>query len=394
MKELLLSQVQNVGKHPKGRRWPKEIINVCLQLYTRSPVGYGLLRSSEMLVLPSPSLLVLYKSRVQHKIGFDEEIFRWMHAEALRLNVPPYGWKGGIILDEMAIQKDLQIQKNGDVVELIGLVDVGEEGNVMNTLRMGRKERQLGTHVLQFIFLGLTGFRFPFGHFITNNVAAYDIHTLFWEAVVSLSMYGFSTSFTFMDGAQSNRTFQSINLGKNPQTMVAQSPEDPKNSVILMMDVSHVIKKVRYNIMKSGISKGCTRNLLLPDESPIQWQMWINAFEWDQENGLKLHRKLTKEHIYPSTQSKMRNHLANEVLNNDMMYLMCQYQSSLVNGKVLNGIVQFLKKTSQIIDLFNDRAPVQSRDDNRLQILKEIEYWFTDWSNSIQSDSISSVEKS
>ncbi|XP_052250783.1 uncharacterized protein LOC127857994 isoform X2 [Dreissena polymorpha] len=121
MKELLLSQVQNVGKHPKGRRWPKEIINVCLQLYTRSPVGYGLLRSSEMLVLPSPSLLVLYKSRVQHKIGFDEEIFRWMHAEALRLNVPPYGWKGGIILDEMAIQKDLQIQKNGDVVELIGI---------------------------------------------------------------------------------------------------------------------------------------------------------------------------------------------------------------------------------------------------------------------------------
>ncbi|XP_053381363.1 uncharacterized protein LOC128549115 [Mercenaria mercenaria] len=394
MIELLLSQVQNVGKHPKGRRWSRAIINVCLQLYTRSPVGYRLLMSSQMLVLPSPQLLVLYKSRVQHKIGFQDEIFRWMHTEALRLEIPVYGWKGGIIIDEMAIQKDVQIQKNGDLVELVGLVDVGPEGNMLNTLRMGKKEKHLGTHVLQFIFIGLTGFRFPFGHFVTDNIAAYDIHTLFWDAVAALSMYGFSVIYTSMDGAQSNRTFQNMNIGKDPQTMTAQCPEDPDNSVVLMMDVSHVIKKVRNNVIKSGISKGCTRNLILPDDSSIQWQMWVNAFEWDQINSLRIHRKLTREHIYPSTQSKMRNHLANEVLNKDMLYLMCQYQASLENGLVLSGAIEFLEKTSKIIEIFSDRMPVRSKDDSRLKDLSEVNDWFSAWSNKINSESISSAEKS
>jgi hypothetical protein len=39
-----------------------------------------------------------------------------MHAEACRLKLPEEGWTGGIIMDEMAIQQDLQICKNGDVV--------------------------------------------------------------------------------------------------------------------------------------------------------------------------------------------------------------------------------------------------------------------------------------
>lgn len=32
---LLLSQVKNLGRNPKGRRWPNKIISVCLDLYNR-----------------------------------------------------------------------------------------------------------------------------------------------------------------------------------------------------------------------------------------------------------------------------------------------------------------------------------------------------------------------
>ena len=49
--------------------------------------------------------------------------------------------------------------------------------------------------------------------------------------------------------------------------------------------------------------------------------MFIDVHNWDQQNALKLHRKLTSEHIYPDTQMKMRNHLAEQVLNEDMLYL-------------------------------------------------------------------------
>lgn len=32
---LLLSQVKNLGRNPKGRRWPNKMISVCLDLYNR-----------------------------------------------------------------------------------------------------------------------------------------------------------------------------------------------------------------------------------------------------------------------------------------------------------------------------------------------------------------------
>jgi hypothetical protein len=39
------------------------------------------------------------------------------------------------VIDEMSIQEDLQICKSGDGIEIVGLVDLGEEGNICKTLR-------------------------------------------------------------------------------------------------------------------------------------------------------------------------------------------------------------------------------------------------------------------
>lgn len=166
-----------------------------------------------------------------------------MNCEAERLHVSEQGRVGGIILDEMSIQQDIQINKNGEVVELVGFEDIGEEGNTCNILRKGKREKELGTHVLQFLFLGNTGFRFPFAHFVTTNIQAYDIYSLFWDAVDYLYLVGFTVAYTCTDGAQSNRTFININLGKEPSTMMTVSPCNPNKSVIFMMDISHVIKK-------------------------------------------------------------------------------------------------------------------------------------------------------
>ena len=76
---------------------------------------------------------------------------------------------GGIVIDEMAIQADLQIAKNGDVVELCGFADVGGEGNNCAILRTGKNEKKIGTYAMQYVFLELTSFHFPFAHFITKE---------------------------------------------------------------------------------------------------------------------------------------------------------------------------------------------------------------------------------
>jgi len=74
--EMLVSQFKNAGVHPKGRRWSKEVINSCLQKYTRSQAVYKQIRNCQRLVLPSPLFLLTYKNKVKHNVGFHHEIFR------------------------------------------------------------------------------------------------------------------------------------------------------------------------------------------------------------------------------------------------------------------------------------------------------------------------------
>ena len=379
MVELIFSQAQNVSRDPRGRRWSREMIVTCLQWYCRSPQSYEAFRETGYLVLPSRSVLISYKNKIKQDVGFDNNIFHWMLEEAKRKKIPEEGYMGGIILDEMSIQSDIQISKNGDVVELAGLVDVGDEGNITQVMRSGKQQKQLGTHALQLVFLGITGFRFPIAHFITDGVQAPQLYPLFWEAVDKLKVFSFRVLYTCMDGAQSNRTFMKMNIGENSTTFTSNSP-CLFTPMVFMMDPSHVIKKIRNNIIKSGISDKSTRTLTLPSNDTILWQMFVDAFNWDRTNALQLHRKLTNEHIYPSNQEKMRNHLAEDVLCTEMLHLFLQFQKYMGDrGCVLNGVIQLLKVSSKLISIFRDMRPIRTIQDTRLEDLMAIAHWFKSW---------------
>lgn len=98
-----------------------------------------------------------------------------------------------------------------------------------------------------------------------------------------------------------------------------------EEKVAFLMDYSHVVKKTRNNILASCIKKGYTRNLKLVSGELIQWQMFQDCYTWDKKNALQIHKRLTNEHLYPSQQSKMRNHLAEEVLDEEMLHLFLEY---------------------------------------------------------------------
>jgi hypothetical protein len=166
--------------------------------------------------------------------------------------------------------------------------------------------------------------------------------------------------------------------------------------MIFMMDYSHVIKKIRNNIIKSGISKHCTRNLILDSGRTVQWQMFVDCYQWDKSNALQLHRKLTNEHIFPSNQSKMRNHLAEDVLDTEMLNLFIQYQQYLgEKGSILDGVVELLKQTSKLIQIFRDMRPIKYKEDQRLTELSEIGKWFDIWEkNAMKLTSIKAKDRS
>ena len=82
----------------------------------------------------------------------------------------------------------------------------------------------------------------------------------------------------------------------------------------------HNVKKLRNNVYKST-PKG-TRNLTFAHQ-PIVWKQWIDAFNWDQKtNSLPIHHRLTINHMELGYATKMRNHLAEQVLDRDMLNLM------------------------------------------------------------------------
>jgi hypothetical protein len=88
-------------------------------------------------------------------------------------------------------------------------------------------------------------------------------------------------------------------------------------SIILF---KHNIKKLRNNLEKSR--PGGVRFLCFGDKT-IQWSHLCETYKWDQtSNSLKIHEMLTEEHFNLGYATRMRNHLAEEVLSKKMLYLL------------------------------------------------------------------------
>ena len=397
MLNLLLNQKQNLTRDPKGRRWDKNTLSLCLSLWCRSPRNYDQLRESKVLILPTGRTLSLYKHAVEQKAGFINDVFQWMKIEAEKSSCSDQKI-GGICIDEMSIQEDLCMVKREGEVQLIGFVDMGKEAEHLQVLCTGKRERPLATHVLQFLYLGLNGFRFPFACFPVTQTKAANLHFLFWQAVKYLCMYGFKVAFVSMDGAQANRDFMKMFFPESSpilnqfSTPNIWSRSDPQ--IIFIMDYSHVIKRIRNNILKSGHST--THNKTLYYNTTICWEHWINAFRWDCDtNAFPIHRKLTNDHLFLTQESKMRNKLAEDALSCEMLFLMESFQKSLGEaGNLLDDTIDLLKATSTVVSVFRDRRPICDVEDQRLHNLNESLRWFNDWENHIMNRSdLAATEK-
>jgi hypothetical protein len=164
---LLKSQQQClIAKDSRSVRWDRGIIQLTLLLWTISPKAYGILRNSGFLILPSKSLLKKYKNCFEQKPGFNDNAFRWMNTEAIKVSTDRCG---GLILDEMAIQENLWFESRKDSMKLTGLVEMGSISHEMHLLTTHEKDLTMATHILQFIYLGHDGFRFPFAYFPSHG---------------------------------------------------------------------------------------------------------------------------------------------------------------------------------------------------------------------------------
>ena len=388
----LLSDQVETAKHKdaRGRRYEKEVISLALTLWTRSPKNYDELRKSGLL-LPSPKTLSLYKNCVEQTPGINPNMMRWMANEARSQNLNAIGYVGGLILDEMNVQKSLDISNKRGEWKMVGFPDLGEGSSAMASLSKNKNTLKLADHMLQFLFHGLTGFRMPFASFPTNQANSCDLYLNVWDSVSALQDWGFTVAYLCLDGSSNNRSFIKMHFDSDPlsSNMQITNRTNPSKKIFVIPDPSHVIKKVRNNIYSSGTGLQHTRHLSIDDHF-IEWNQWEQAFEWCQDrlvNPIAPHPNLTREHIYLSEPAKMRNAFANEALNDNMLYLMESFQKSLDpdKGESLNSALKLLQHTSTVIRNMNDKRPIEDINDQRLLENKSTLSWLTQWENSAET---------
>jgi len=148
------------------------------------------------------------------------------------------------------------------------------------------------------------------------------------------------------------------------------------------------MKKIRNNISKSGKQNTYNRHLLYKGKY-IYWEHFKNAYLWDiSHNPFPVHQKLTHEHFHLSSESKMRNALAENVLNKEMLHLMKLYADSLgENRDKLDATIELLEQTSILVENFRDHRPIHETGDVRLEQNQKVLKWFKDWEASIISNS-------
>jgi len=84
----------------------------------------------------------------------------------------------------------------------------------------------------------------------------------------------------------------------------------------------------------------------------------------------------------------MRNSLAIEVLNRDMLYLMKLYQATLKKPENLASSIRLLEQTSELVEIFCSRnIPISSLDDKRFEMMNNALNYF----KSLKDDVVKSL---
>ena len=389
-KALIKAQIQ------KPMQWDDSMIKHGLNIWTRHPKLYQDMR--RVINLPSESVLRRKKNAVPQQPGINQENFDWLMQEASAQNININDLIGGLVFDEMSIQPNL-VKGKGDT--LIGYVNIGQEHTYMHELQHGQPDKRLANHVLQFIFNSLTCFRWPLAHYPTCGATAPELSDVIWDVIRPLVNRGISVLYMCFDGAVANRNLLHMlcptidRNGPLPYTMV--NVLNPSKKIALLADPKHLIKKIRNSILNSGAHEKSTRRIIFQGQF-IEWSQFMKIYEWDKNtHSFPIHYELTEQHLILNSADKMRNKLAEDVLNEDFLALTEQYEKytySSVSGTPLHGLKSLLQQTSKIVKLFSDNRPIYDMGDPRIKMVRDVADWFHNWEEEVMNMSqLSQKEK-
>jgi hypothetical protein len=169
---------------------------------------------------------------------------------------------------------------------------------------------------------------------------------------------------------------------------------DLAHNICLIQDIKHTLKKIRNNFNSSRPEfKSIPGRYIVKNAISILWTHWEEAFKLSNNDGLPMHKSLSEEYTVLTPVSKMRNKLASDVLNKEMLYLMRCYQSTIENPAKLTSTIEVLENTAILVEIFHDTRPITRLSDQRLKKLRDVLLYFTTWEDEINQNNAYNAPK-
>ena len=335
------SQIRELGKKEKGRRWSYEEKSIAMTLFHISAKSYRLLK--KILILPSVSLLRKTIQQIKLFPGFHDKVIDCLADKVAHLN--ENAKLCSVVLDEMILKEEVVYCQERDDVE--GLEDMGQAGG---------KTHYAANHVLVVMARGLVGkWKQPIGYFLTSGpMKGERLLKVMNTCFDKLEAAGFIIKSVVSDQGGPNR--------KLFYDQFKISTENPfifrnGNKIFFFFDPPHLLKSVRNNLKSSGF---------LVDGDSVSWSFIEELFHFDKKNPVRLCPKLSKLHFELNFMTKQRVNLAAQILSHSVYSALSFLVYINVLPKEATPTADFVKNCDSLFNIFNSGTSKNSKKENGL----------------------------
>ena len=147
-----------------------------------------------------------------------------------------------------------------------------------------------------------------------------------WKAIGLLETYAdLKVVVAVSDKASPNQRLYSLHKSSDEITYRTKNvfATDEQRYIYFMSDPPHLLKTARNNLASSG--SGSNTRRLWNNGKDLLWKHIIDLYETDRKNMPRTMPKLTNEHVYLTSYSKMRVNLATQILSETVSKVMMAY---------------------------------------------------------------------
>lgn len=338
------------SKTKRLRRWDPKVLQFCIHLYRKSPAAYKSLSSSGILELPSKRTLYSHSSHIGLKSGFNNDSFQMAKRMLDAACLQDHQRYVSLILDEMKIKEDIIYKANTG--ELVGFSNLNDTGNDILKLKQQSIKGEIpevATHVLQLMIRSVTGnFKFPVAYFPCKSMDSDDLHSIISEAIANLEFHDIKVIAVIADGASTNRKVFRNFVGNDGYKWKNIYACDEDRYVYFICDGPHLMKTGRNGFSNSNFHAMSKK--LLKNGQFLLWTQLLSLYEADSQRPFRLVPKLTRDHLYLDSYSRMRVRLAAQVFSATVANAL-----ELEYGDQFSETVKFIRLMNKFFDLINSK---------------------------------------